>query len=115
QGLQEVVDEADEAAPDQKQYCFRCGGGGKHIDDRGDEHNGSNLEDSGEEEHQCPQAGAGESCDEEAEAGEYGLDDGYAEDSVGDASDRRCCELLELGTLIAEEAVCERVRDCDAT
>ena len=114
-GLQHVVDEADEGAPNQKQYCLGGAGDRKHVDDRRDEDNESDLKDRGEEKDQGPQSCAGESGDQKSQTGQYGLDYCDTEDSVGDASDRRSCEFLVLRALIAEESVCKRVRDRDAT
>ena len=60
QGFQHVVDEGDEDAPNQKQYCLGGAGDRKHVDDRRNEYNDSDLKDRSEEKDQGPQTCAGE-------------------------------------------------------
>src|ERR1700756_2898019 len=69
QWLQHIVHNPPEYPPDQKQDRL-CGAGDcEHIDDGGNQHDGSRLKDRSDQKNQRPQPRAWNSCDEKSETG----------------------------------------------
>ena len=105
----------DHDAPEQKQDCLRRAGDRKHVDNGGNEYEGSYLKYGREEKDQRPQSCAGQSPDHEAETGENRLDHRDTENSIGDTPYRGSGEVFELRTAFTKQAVGQRTRGCRAS
>src|SRR3974390_3462636 len=109
--LQNIVRKPDDDAPDQEDHRFRDAGNCEHIDHSGDEHDNAFLQNVGDQKNPRPQAGAGESLKQKAEAGEDRLDERHADNTRRYAANGSAHELLQFRASFAEDTIGEGTGD----
>ena len=110
QWLQDVVYKGYDDAPNHEGHGLSRTRSGKDIDHEGDQCRASKLKQSGNEEHQRPQARSRESHHQETDAGKQRLNYRHTQDASGNAANRGPGERFKLLGPVAEKTNCELSR-----